>query len=144
MNNVHFAGVIHKKQVRDYLSHAIASLITFKPVEILNTSSPNKLCDALAAGVPVIQTTKGWIKDLVDNEKIGINVSPNDPDQMADAMVSLSSAIKAGLSLAQALDILAEQAPRPICQEFHQLVGEYQLGKPMEPFLVQANQLLRL
>lgn len=64
-------------------------------------------------------------------------------DQMADAMVSLSSAIKAGLSLAQALDILAEQAPRPICQEFQQIVGEYQLGKPMEQCLVEAKQRLR-
>ena len=39
-------------------------------------------------------------------------------DQMADAMVALSSAIKAGLSLAQALEILAQQCPSPICQEF--------------------------
>jgi tight adherence protein B len=34
-------------------------------------------------------------------------------DQMADAMVSLASAIKAGLSLAQSLEILAQQSPRP-------------------------------
>ena len=45
-------------------------------------------------------------------------------DQLADAMVSLSNAIKAGLSLAQALDILARQSPKPISQEFLQIVGE--------------------
>ena len=64
-------------------------------------------------------------------------------DQMADAMVSLSSAIKAGLSLAQALDILARQSPHPINQEFQQLVGEYQLGKPMERCLEEARERLR-
>jgi tight adherence protein B len=64
-------------------------------------------------------------------------------DQMADAMVSLSSAIKAGLSLAQALDILARQSPKPISQEFQQLVGEYQLGKPMERCLDEARIRLR-
>jgi tight adherence protein B len=64
-------------------------------------------------------------------------------DQLADAMVSLSSAIKAGLSLAQALDILAQQTPRPICQEFQQITGEYQLGKPLERCLKEAKVRLR-
>ncbi len=64
-------------------------------------------------------------------------------DQLADAMVSLSSAVRAGLSLAQALEILAQQSPRPICQEFQQIVGEYQLGKPLERCLVEAKQRLR-
>lgn len=64
-------------------------------------------------------------------------------DQLADAMVSLSSAIKAGLSLAQALDILAQQTPRPICQEFQQIIGEYALGKPLERCLKEAKVRLR-
>ncbi len=64
-------------------------------------------------------------------------------DQLADAMVSLSSAIKAGLSLAQAIEILAQQTPRPICQEFQQMHGEYQLGKPMERCLVETKERLR-
>jgi tight adherence protein B len=63
-------------------------------------------------------------------------------DQMADAMVSLSSAIKAGLSLAQSLEILAQQSPPPICQEFQQIIGEYQLGKPMERCLDEARERL--
>jgi tight adherence protein B len=64
-------------------------------------------------------------------------------DQLADAMVSLSSAIKAGLALAQALEILAQQCPKPICQEFQQLIGEYQLGKPLETCLLETKQRLR-
>lgn len=64
-------------------------------------------------------------------------------DQMADAMVSLSSAIKAGLSLAQSIEILAQQTPHPICQEFQQIYGEYQLGKPMERCLVEAKERLK-
>lgn len=64
-------------------------------------------------------------------------------DQMADAMVALASAIKAGLSLSQSLEILAQQSPRPISQEFQQLVGEYQLGKPLERCLDEARARLR-
>jgi len=64
-------------------------------------------------------------------------------DQLADAMVALSSSIKAGLSLAQALEILAVQTPRPICQEFQQLHGEYRLGKPMDRCLQETKERLR-
>ncbi|MBS0261235.1 MAG: type II secretion system F family protein [Planctomycetes bacterium] len=64
-------------------------------------------------------------------------------DQLADAMVSMSSAIKAGLSLGQALEILAEQCPRPICEEFRQMYGEYQMGKPLERVLTETRDRLK-
>jgi len=64
-------------------------------------------------------------------------------DQLADSMVSLASAIKAGLSLAQALEILAKQSPNPIAQEFQQIVGEYQMGKPLDRCLDEARERLR-
>lgn len=63
-------------------------------------------------------------------------------DQLADAMVALASAVRAGLSLAQALEILATQCPWPIRAEFRQIVGEYTMGKPMERTLVEAKQRL--
>lgn len=64
-------------------------------------------------------------------------------DQLADAMVSLSGAIKAGLSLAQSLQILADQCPPPISEEFRQIVGEYNLGKPLVQTLTEAKARLR-
>jgi len=64
-------------------------------------------------------------------------------DQMADAMVSFASGIRAGLSLAQALQLLADEAPRPISQEFQQFVGEYKLGKPIDRTLESAKQRLQ-
>lgn len=63
-------------------------------------------------------------------------------DQLADAMVNLSSAVRAGLSLAQAMEILARQCPPPISQEFMQLYGEYQMGKTLEVVLKEAKQRL--
>ncbi|RMG38664.1 MAG: hypothetical protein D6725_06760 [Planctomycetota bacterium] len=64
-------------------------------------------------------------------------------DQLADAMVSLSSAIRAGLSLAQALEILAQQSPYPLRYEFRQIVNEYRMGKPLEVCLDEARRRLR-
>jgi tight adherence protein B len=58
-------------------------------------------------------------------------------------MVSFSNGVRAGLSIAQALDILAEQSPRPVRDEFRQMVSEFNLGKPLEQTLLEAKERLR-
>ncbi len=63
-------------------------------------------------------------------------------DQLADAMVTLANAVRAGLSLAQSMEILAAQCPRPINAEFRQIVAEYNLGKPLERTLQEAKNRL--
>jgi tight adherence protein B len=64
-------------------------------------------------------------------------------DQLADAMVTLSNAVKAGMSLPQAMELLASQCPKPINAEFHQIVAEYKMGKPLERTLLEAKTRLR-
>ncbi len=64
-------------------------------------------------------------------------------DQLADAMVMFSGAIRAGLSIPQALEILAVECPLPIRQEFAQLVGEYRLGRPLEKTLEEGKARLK-
>lgn len=64
-------------------------------------------------------------------------------DQLADAMVTLANAVRAGLSLAQSMEILAAQCPKPINAEFFQIVAEYKLGKPLDRTLLEAKQRLK-
>lgn len=64
-------------------------------------------------------------------------------DQFADAMVAFSSAVKAGLSLAQCMELLADQTPKPIQNEFRQIVAEYKLGKPLDRTLTEAKERLK-
>lgn len=63
-------------------------------------------------------------------------------EQMADAMFSLAGGVKAGLSLSQALEMLATQSPPPINDEFRQIVAEYHLGKPLDDTLNAAKERL--
>ena len=58
-------------------------------------------------------------------------------------MVLFSNGVRAGLSIAQSLDILAEQCPRPVRDEFRQIVSEFNLGKPLEQTLVEAKERLK-
>ncbi len=97
----------------------------------------NSLIFAVTAAVLLVSLPWYVLRRLAERRRLLIE------DQLADAMVSLSSAIKAGLSLAQALDILAQQSPRPICQEFQQIVGEYRLGKDLQQCLLEAKTRLQ-
>ena len=92
---------------------------------------------AITAAVLLVSLPWYVLRRLAETRRLLIE------DQLADAMVSLSNAIKAGLSLAQALEILARQSPQPISQEFQQIVGEYQLGKDLEQCLKEAKTRLR-
>lgn len=85
-SQIHFVGLIPKTEVVKWYKIAIASFVVFKDFPVLGTSSPNKMFDSLSAGVPIIQNTTGWIRDLVINENIGRNVIPNNPDSMAEAI----------------------------------------------------------
>ena len=64
-------------------------------------------------------------------------------DQLADAIVSLSSAIRAGLSLPQAVEMLADNSPEPIKSEFSFIVTDYEMGKPLDRALQEAKERLR-
>jgi tight adherence protein B len=52
--------------------------------------------------------------------------------QMPDGLASLAGAMRAGLSLPQALATLAEQQPAPFCQEFELVVRKQRLGMPLD------------
>jgi glycosyltransferase involved in cell wall biosynthesis len=80
---ISFLGLVPKVEVVKWLNKATASFVTFKDVPVLHTNSPNKMFDSFAAGVPIIQSTKGWIKDLVVIHKVGWNVEPDDPESFA-------------------------------------------------------------
>lgn len=85
-NQIYFTGLIPKNEVVEWYKISRASFVVFKDYPVLGTSSPNKMFDSFAAGVPIIQNTKGWIFDLVENNKCGLNVIPNSASSMAEAM----------------------------------------------------------
>ncbi len=89
LHNLHFLGLMPKERVVGWLKNARAAFYTVKDVPVLHTGSPNKLFDAFAAGVPVIQTSQGWIWDLLEQEVCGLNVPLGDADAMADAVARL-------------------------------------------------------
>lgn len=90
LSNIEFLGIMPKVEVVKWFSRVVATFVTFKDLPVLHTSSPNKMFDSFAAGVPIIQSTKGWIRDLVEEYKCGLNVEPNKPEDFASAIERLT------------------------------------------------------
>jgi glycosyltransferase involved in cell wall biosynthesis len=84
---VRFPGFIARRELIPILSRAQCVVFATKNLPFYSTCSPNKLFDALAAGVPVVQTTQGWIKDLLERENCGLTVRPNDPVGFSGAVM---------------------------------------------------------
>ncbi|MFZ2904634.1 MAG: glycosyltransferase family 4 protein [Cyclobacteriaceae bacterium] len=87
--NVKFLDLMPKSTLIGYVQNALASVIPLKPIAVFDTSSPNKLFESLAAGVPVIQTTQGWIRYFLEEHKVGFTVDGNSPGQLADVLIEL-------------------------------------------------------
>jgi len=51
--------------------------------------------------------------------------------QLPDALLALSSALRAGSNLARGLELMAARQPAPLSQEFSIVLAEYRVGRPL-------------
>jgi glycosyltransferase involved in cell wall biosynthesis len=80
-------GLMPKEKLVPLIQHALVSLVPLKGTPLLDTSSPNKFFESMAAGVPVIQNTNGWMKEFLDINKVGFTIDPNSAEKLADCLV---------------------------------------------------------
>ncbi len=76
-DNLVFLPLMPKTELVAFIQNAMVSLVPLANTPVLATSSPNKLFESLAAGVPVVITTQGWMREFVEEEKVGIYVNPD-------------------------------------------------------------------
>ena len=79
--NVSFLGMLTRDQVREVLAVTDAVLISYRSEPILETGSPNKYFDGLAAGKLVIINFSGWIRSEIEREQCGLWVNPQQPSE---------------------------------------------------------------
>lgn len=88
--NFHILDLMPKEDLVNYVKNAMVSLIPLHNTPMLSTSSPNKLFESMAANVPVIQTTDGWIKAMLDETNSGFTVSPSDEHELVEKLIFLA------------------------------------------------------
>jgi glycosyltransferase involved in cell wall biosynthesis len=89
LTNIHFLGQLSRTEVFRWLKHARCALSIVRNNPFFDAASPNKVYDAFAAGIPVIQDTQGWIKRLLERTDAGVTVPRGDSRAMAEAIVAL-------------------------------------------------------
>ena len=90
LDNLYFLGLKPKSALPAWVQNSVATLFATTSNPAQNTCSPNKVFDSFAAGVPVLQTSCGWLFDLFADEYCGLNVSLNNPEEAAEKMVWLT------------------------------------------------------
>jgi len=69
-----------KAKVKNLLDQCDAVYVSYRKVSVLNTGSPNKLFDGLAAGKIIFLTVDGWMKELVKEADCGFSYNPDTPE----------------------------------------------------------------
>lgn len=78
-----------KEQLVAYIQNSFASLVPLKGTPVLDTSSPNKFFESLAAGIPVIQNTNGWMKEFLEDTETGFTIPANDYKALSCLLVEM-------------------------------------------------------
>lgn len=80
LTNVRFVQFQNKHNLKRLLNVTDAAYVSFAKKPVLETNSPNKFFDALASGKLIITNTKGWVKDICENDNCGFYYDPNKPE----------------------------------------------------------------
>ena len=91
LENLLFLPAVPKEQLAGIVGAADVTLTIFAPHPILETNSPNKFFDSLAAGKPAVVNLGGWLRELVEKHEAGIWVSGGNAEALAGALSALAA-----------------------------------------------------
>lgn len=80
LTNINFLPHTDKYQLREKLATTDAVYISFAQKPVMETSSPNKFFDALAAGKLCIVNTEGWVREAIEEAGCGFYADPEQPE----------------------------------------------------------------
>lgn len=84
LENISFVPAQNREGVHEVMNVTDAVLVSYKPLPVLETGSPNKYFDGLAAGKLMIVNVGGWMKREVEEHQCGIAVDPLNPQDFAE------------------------------------------------------------
>lgn len=94
--------------VRDLLNAADAIFVSFLPLPVLETGSPNKYFDGLAAGKLVVINFGGWVKREIEAHRCGVALDGKDAAAFATMLAPFLADSSLLASYQQAARTLAE------------------------------------
>jgi len=90
LDNVVITGRLGKEEVIRALSACNACLVHLKRTELFRTVIPSKIYEAAAMARPIILGVEGKAAELVKGHEAGICIEPENPRQLAEAVIRLA------------------------------------------------------
>ena len=90
LDNLRFLPPVAKEELAGIVGAADVTLTIFAPYPVLETNSPNKFFDSLAAGKPPVVNLDGWLRRLVEENDAGAWVPAGDAEALAWALSALA------------------------------------------------------
>jgi glycosyltransferase involved in cell wall biosynthesis len=140
LDNVQFLPFQNKYNLKRVLNVTDAAYVSFARKPILETNSPNKFFDALASGKMIITNTKGWVKDIVEEDNCGFYYDPDEPKEFVRSIIPyLESSALLRESQHSAREIAETKfAMSAQIEKLIELISKHTFNKPM-PFPEEVN-----
>lgn len=91
LGNCKFYEPVPKLRLNRIIASAHVGLMILADVpSFYYGTSPNKFFDYISSGLPVLNNYPGWLAEMIQEHNCGLVVSPNDPQALANALISLA------------------------------------------------------
>jgi len=111
LDNVRFIDQQPREQIPAYICASDACLVTLKKSEVFKTVIPTKMLEFMSCARPVILGVDGQARKILEDARAGIFVEPENSEQIANAVIQLSSS-------AELRELLGRNGRRHIIQHF--------------------------
>ncbi|RGT72487.1 glycosyltransferase [Ruminococcus sp. AF18-22] len=108
---VNYLGYLDRQAISNLYNSSRIGIVTLKDTPNHRFSLPIKMFEYMAAGIPVIASDFSEWKDIVDMEKCGLCVNPNNKEEIANAIAQL-------LKEPETAKAMGENGRRAICEKY--------------------------
>jgi glycosyltransferase involved in cell wall biosynthesis len=88
---VRMLGAVAAECIPSLYAESDVAVVMLRDLPIFEGALPTKLLEAMAAGRPVILAARGEAARLVEKERCGVVVPPEDPRALAEALTALAA-----------------------------------------------------
>lgn len=89
--NVEMLGAVPAERIPALYAESDVAVVMLRDLPIFEGALPTKLLEAMAAGRPVVLAARGEAARLVESERCGVVVPPEDPRALAEALTALAA-----------------------------------------------------
>jgi glycosyltransferase involved in cell wall biosynthesis len=86
LKNLLFVPSLPKNEMAEALAASDACIAILKPLDLYQTTYPNKVFDYMAAGRPVILAIDGVIREVIERAQAGIFTEPGNAGEMSEGI----------------------------------------------------------